>query len=102
MKKVTKAALNSLIKKNSGKLYINTTAKFDGMTDFLEFDPNKQFDLLEKTDSDAQYKYNLGYKGIWVTRTPGDNSYTHYEDDNFTGIEVYNCFRKFIVAIKRL
>jgi hypothetical protein len=94
MSKITKATLKSFIKKNKGKLYIKSIAEFDGMIDGMSYNRGNFNKAVETTED---LKETLGIKGIdvWGSR----NTFFNYRDDNFTGIEVYNCCTRFIVAI---
>lgn len=120
MKKITKSTFKSFIKKNEGKLYIQTKSDFDGMSDCVEFIPSNQrkFMPLQKhtaTDFDFVYgkergrtpeeveasilsnKNTLGYSGIWLVNSSRD-SFKAFDDGQFEGIEVYNCCGSFVIA----
>lgn len=120
MTKTTKTTFKSFIKKNAGNLFIQEISDFDGMSDMVEFTPSKQrkfVELKKKTLSEMDYriaeergtsrerlddctfnsKNTLGYIGIWLVDS-SSNWFTPYEDDQFQGIEVYNCCGSFIVA----
>lgn len=123
MKKITKATFKSFLKKNEGKLFIQTKASFDGMSDCVEYIPSKQcrFTPLQKAtvkDTDYQYaleqghsreeieayvfsnKYTLGYKGIWLVNNSGDY-FNAFDNGEFEGIEVDNCCGSYIIAIPK-
>lgn len=120
MAKITKSTFKSFLKKNEGKLFIQHESSFDGMSDMVEFVPSakrKFIPLEKKTLSDMDYRIaeergtsrerlddctfnspnTLGYNGVWLVDS-SRNWFKHYEDDQFQGIEVYNCCGSFIVA----
>lgn len=120
MSKITKTTFKSFIKKNEGKLLIQTKSAFDSMSDGIRFIPCNQRKFVEmKKDkpSETSYQYGaergitreeidsrcaenkntLGFCGIWVVNDSRD-SFDAYEDDKFKGIEVYNSCGNFIVA----
>lgn len=119
-KKITKTTFKSFIKKNAGKLFVQTKSYFDGMVDGCEYVPSKDrhFVPLEKDsvrESDYQYgleqgrtreeveehffnnKNTLGYKGIWLVNGSRDH-FNAFDDGEFEGIEVYNCCGSFVIA----
>lgn len=98
MPKITKATLKSFINKNRDKLFIREKSSYCGMIDGLEYS-NEGFKKAEQ--SERQEKYSLGVKGVWLVGG-SRNSFSSYNDENFSGIEVYNCCGSFIVAIKTL
>lgn len=120
MAKMTKSTFKSFLKKNEGKLFIQHESSFDGMSDMVEFVPSakrKFIPLEKKTLSDMDYRIaeergtsrerledctfnspnTLGYIGVWLVDS-SRNWFKPYEDDQFQGIEVYNCCGSFIVA----
>lgn len=121
--KITKATFKNFVKKNTDKLFIQYESSFDGMSDCVEFvsQKDRKFRLLKKkkpTEQDYIYgkergisreeienrmaskENTLGYHGIWLVGSSRDH-FSHYEDDNFIGIEVYNCCGSFIIAITK-
>lgn len=123
MKKITKTTFKSFLKKNAGNLFIQFVSDFDGQSDCVEFVPSKdrkfvplEWDKVE--DRDYQYgaeqgrtreeveqrffsnQNTLGYRGIWLVNHSRD-SFRPYEDEEFTGINVYNCCGQFNVAIRK-
>jgi hypothetical protein len=96
MKKITKATFKSFVNKNSD-LYLKERSSFSGMTDCVEplnggFEPVQiRNEYLDNT---------LGISGVWMVGHGGDR-FSTYEDDNFKGIEVYNCCGCFIVATRK-
>jgi hypothetical protein len=123
MKKITKATFKSFIKKNEGKLFVQNIAHFSSHSDMVEYLPSDErtFKKLEKiTISDMDYRIaerrgttrewlenytfnsenTLGYEGIYLVNHSRD-SFRDYEDDQFIGINVYNCCGNFTVAIQK-
>lgn len=96
-KKITLATLKSFLKKNEGKLFIKIESEFDGMTDSIN-SVKDSFTPLEINERNN--KNNLGFVGVWLVGNSRDYL-KYYENDNYSGIEVYNCCGCFIVAIKR-
>ena len=93
MKKATLATLKSFIKNNRPNLHVSVTSAFDGMYDCC-MPGAKRF--VPATDSDG-YKNTLGINGVWVVF--GGDCVKPFEQDGFTGFEVYNCCGSFKVAI---
>lgn len=123
MKKITKATFKSFIKKHEGNMFIQYISDFDGMTDCVEYTPANQrkfIPLQKDTIEENDYKYgesrgrtreeveaaffnnknSLGYKGIWLVNHSRD-SFRVYEDDQYEGINVYNCCGQFTIAIQK-
>lgn len=122
--KITKATFKSFIKKNSNNLYIQCVSSFDGMQDCVTHikSGDRVFKPLQKTTIDecrydnAKRDYDmsreqlqdrvfncentLGFVGIWLVGNSRDR-FTHYEDNHFIGIAVYNCCGSFIIAIPK-
>lgn len=96
-KKITLATLKSFVKKNSEGLFINVRSSFDGMTDCVQSVGNC-FTPASKTEGNLAY--TLGIKGAWLVGSSRDY-FTHFEDDTFVGIDVYNCCGRFILAVKK-
>lgn len=97
MSKITKATLKSFINKNRTELFVREKAAFCGMIDGLEYS-KEGFKKAEQ--SERQEKYSLGIKGVWLVGG-SRNFFSAYEEENFTGIEVYNCCGNFIIAIRK-
>lgn len=95
--KITLATVKSLINKNSENLYIKLESQFNGTTEGVE-SVKDFFTKVEKTESNV--KNTLGINGAWFVGSSRDY-FTAFENDNFTGVEVYNCCCSFILAIKR-
>lgn len=98
MKKITKATLKSFIKKNFDQLQIKVKSAFDGQTDGME-DIKENFKPIQKTD--RQLDYTLGIDRVWIVGYGSSNYFNIYEDNQFSGIEVSNCCRNFILAIRK-
>jgi hypothetical protein len=98
MTKTTIATLKSFIKKNQGKLYIKKKSSFDGMTDCVEAIEGSRFVPISATE--RQPSSTLGIQGVWIVGSSG-NLVDRYEDDQFVGLDVYNCCGTFIVAIEK-
>ena len=68
------------------------------MTDCIEFNKNSAFSKAKETTENLSY--TLGIAGTWFVGSSRDY-FSQYEDDQFTGIKVYNCCGSFILAIKK-
>jgi hypothetical protein len=97
MKKITLATVKSFIRKNPN-LYINCKSSFDGMVDCVMPNDNQGFEPIKPSDRNSSN--TLGIEGAWFVLGGGDRFYPH-EDDNFEGIEVYNCCGSFILATRK-
>lgn len=123
MKKITKTTFKSFLKKNAGNLFIQSVSDFDGMSDCVEYTPSnkRKFIRLERAtikENDYQYgkekgktreeieasffsnKNTLGYKGVWLVNDSRDY-FSKFDNDEFEGIEVYNCCGGFVIAIPK-
>ena len=98
MSKITKATFKSFIKNNKGNMMIRKDSDFDGMTDGIEYSKNPQFNAAEETGFHTTN--TIGVDGVWLVGSSRD-SFSHFEDENFTGIECYNCCGSFIIAIRK-
>lgn len=96
MKKVTLATIKSFIKKNHGKLFINSVSSFDGMVDCVVYDRDSTYSPVEYVEDIGN---NLGIKGVWFVLRGGDRFYP-VKNENFEGYEIYNCCGSFILATK--
>jgi hypothetical protein len=96
MSKITRATLKSFIKNNKN-LFINVRAAFNGQNDGLDWYRNK-FEPIEYENKFDDH--TLGIKGAWLVGQSRDY-FTAYNDDEFSGIEVYNCCGKFILAVQK-
>lgn len=97
-KRITSATIKSFIEKNRGNLYIKNESHFDGMTDGIAYNPKPFFH--KATETDTMSDYTLGVQGAWFVGSSRDH-FTPYEDDEFTGFEVYNSCGTFTLAIKK-
>lgn len=103
--KITKATVKSFVKKNFDNLYINVTSSFDGMIDGCR----SQHDGFTKVKSSVKLftvfssndcnEHTLGIAGAWFVGQSRDY-FRPYNENGFTGIEVYNCCGKFVLAVK--
>ena len=98
MSKTTIATLKRFIKKNKSNLFIKKKSSFDGMTDCVEAIQGAQF--VPVTATESQLDSTLGIRGVWIVSSSG-NMVERYENERFTGLEVYNCCGTFIVAIEK-
>jgi len=94
--KITKATFKSFLKKNEGKLFIKNRSDFDAMTDCVSYDDTARFIPVELTDKCPDH--DLGIRGLWLVGQSRDY-FTEYEDEQFKGIEVYNCCGTDIIAV---
>ena len=98
MAKITKATLKSFAKKNAANLHIMMKSNFDGMYDCVMETGEKSFHPVQRRE--GMEKHTLGISGLWLVGSAG-NSFYHYEDDKFVGIEVWNCCGSSIVAVPK-
>lgn len=96
-KKITLTTVKSFIKKNSENLFVKKESSFSGMSDMVETDINAEFKPATKTENNL--KCTLGIEGVWVTGNW--NLYNHFENEQFVGIEIYNCCGTSLIAIKK-
>lgn len=97
-KKITLATFKSFIKKNEENLLVNEVSSFDGMHDCVMSSEKVGFTKITKTESNV--KHTLGIVGLWLVGSSRDYFRT-YEDEKYTGIEVYNCCGSQIIAIAK-
>ena len=98
-KRITRATFKSFIEKNKGNLFICVKSKFNGMIDSVENikDLPRKCEYEDNTQA-HHFEYTLGIKGIWLVGDSRDY-FKKYEDDLYTGIDVWNCCGSFVVAI---
>lgn len=96
-KKITLATLKSFAKRNKENLYAKVETDFSGMTDCVE--PINGPFTKEALGEPGNY-WKLGVKGIYLVGRSNDY-FTFYEDDNYIGIEVYNCCGSSILTTKK-
>ncbi len=99
MQKITKSTLKSFIRRNKNNLLIKESGSFDGMIDGISWNKNSSFKNVKITDKDLNH--TLGIEDVWVIERAGANNFDRYEDENYIGIEVYNCCGKFTLAIEK-
>ncbi|MDD2475838.1 MAG: hypothetical protein PHI32_08000 [Dysgonamonadaceae bacterium] len=97
MKKITRATFKSFIRKAGDNLLIKVVSEFNGMVDGVE-QVEDSFDKATKTDSNV--KNTLGFVGIWLVGSSRDY-FTHFEDNNYIGIEYSNCCGSGIIAVEK-
>jgi len=97
-KKITLSTLKSFLRKNEGSLFLNVKSDFDGMIDGMRY-LNGGFRPAKKIDGPIDNN-NLGIRGLWVVGG-SRNLFTSYEDENFTGIKIWNCCQSSIIAVKK-
>jgi len=100
MKKVTMATVKSFIRKNRDQLLINCKSSFDGMVDCVMPTENNGFTKALEPDQGRNHENCLGIHGAWFVLGGGDRV-RPYEDEQFTGFEIYNCCGNFMLAIKK-
>lgn len=100
--KTTRATLKSFVNKNKNNLFIRVDSKFDGMTDAVEMQENRNFrPVTQDSDlSEHQQKYTLGINGLWLVGSSRDY-FEQYQDEQFTGIECSNACGNWVVAVKK-
>ncbi len=96
-KKITLATVKSFVKKNSENLYINLKRDFDAMIDGSR-QLNGGFEPAQKTEKNLAN--TLGLVKAWVVGDSRDY-FQHFENEEFTGIQVSNCCSTFILAVKK-
>ena len=97
-KKITLATFKSFIKKNAENLLVNEVSSFDGMHDCVMSSEKIGFTKITKTENNVNH--TLGIVGLWLVGSSRDYFRT-YEDEKYTGIEVYNCCGSQIIAIAK-
>lgn len=107
-KKITLATIKRFIEKNRAQLHISTRSRFDGMQDCVDSCRDQSFRPITAPNRDgkafAPSPYDrdntLGIAGAWFVFESRD-SFSLYEDRNFTGFEVYNCCGSFVLAVPK-
>lgn len=94
-KKITKATFKSFIKKNKEMLFISVESRFDGMSDMVE---QRKGGFKIATFDAGNNDSTLGINGAWLVGSSRD-WFTAYENEDFVGINVYNCCGSFTIAI---
>lgn len=93
--KTSKHTFNKVSKKEN--LFIKVNSAFSGMTDCCE-PLNGGFEMVEKIENNIQNTY--GINGAWLVGS-GRDYFEIYEDENFSGVYVYNCCGSFIIGTKK-
>lgn len=98
MTKITKATFKKFIRDNNETLHINCKSSFSGMDDcVMQLDGG--FRKAQPTDNHKEYTLGVD-SGLWLVGG-GRDYFAAYEDDKFTGIEVYNSCGTSIIAIPK-
>jgi len=100
-KKITLATLKSFVRKNRENLYVLETSRFSGMSDMVEYHDTPQWHPAQDDTRNCCLENSLGVLGVWCVRGSRDY-FKHFENENFIGINVYNCCGSFTVAIKKV
>ena len=95
--KITRTSLKSFIK-NNDNLFVKVKSDFDGMTDCVQYKDNAQFSPAIATDSNLEH--TLGITGLYLVGQSRDYI-TEYEDENYKGLEIYNCCVSKVIAVKK-
>lgn len=98
--KITLATIKSFINKNRANLYINCKTSFDGMTDCVMPTGDGNFEIAKTPKAESNHINKLGIQGAWFVLRGGD-CFIKYENEKFTGFEVYNSCGSFILAIPK-
>lgn len=95
-KKITRATAKSFVRKNRAMLFIKAKSSFSGMSDMVEYDSKASFKIAKHNESN--FNHTQGVVGLWLVGGNGDR-FNHFENDDFVGIEVYNCCGSCILAV---
>lgn len=102
-KKITLTTFKSFIKKNEKNLFVQTKSKFDGMIDGCNYFKNPPFEPVqwrEGTGLNMEFKSNFNIQSLYIV--PGSrNSFSPFENENYIGIDVYNCCGSWRVCIPK-
>lgn len=93
--KITRATLKSFIKNN--QVFIKVKSSFDGMTDCVQSVAD-EFRKVEGFNFDD--KNTFGISGLWLVDC-SNNLFQEWENDEYRGIEIYNCCGASIIATKK-
>lgn len=110
-KKITRATFASFVKKNRPNLFVFTASKFDAMQDMVDSTSEKGFKAATARtfwNSDEQAlvpckeddRNHFGLDGVWLVGGSG-NWFQAFENEEFKGINVYNCCGEFTIAVKK-
>jgi hypothetical protein len=97
-KKTTLATIKSFIRKNRPALLIKVRAKFDGMTDGLEW--NREAEFCPALATARHPEHSLGIHGAWFVLGGGDR-FTAFETETLIGYEIANCCGYFTIAVAK-
>jgi hypothetical protein len=94
-KRITLATVKAFIRKNAGKLLIEQTSDFDGMTDCVQRCEGGYSPVLK---SDMVCDNNMGIQGAWFVFGSRDY-FSEVKKDGLFGYEVCNCCGSFSLAV---
>ncbi len=103
-RRITLATLKSFARKNHENLLLKVRSRFNSSIDGSEtltggFEPIR--DAAPHYSNIGDYfAHTLGILGVWIVDA-GRNYCAPYEDENYKGIEVYNCCANFVLAVKK-
>jgi len=92
--KITLATLKAFLNKNSKNIFIKELSRFDGMVDCV-MNVKDDFSHVERREDTAEH--DLGFSGCWLVGSSRD-TISIYEDDIYTGFQVYNSCGSWIAA----
>jgi hypothetical protein len=104
--KITLATVKRFIKKHGAALQICKHSSFDGMTDGISMNPDRNFYPVKAPDfqgkpfraAPGQPDHYLGIAGAWFVFQSRDY-FRPYNEGGMVGIEVSNCCGRFILAV---
>jgi len=92
--KITLATFKAFLNKNSDNIFVKELSRFDGMVDCVM---NVKDDFSQVKRSENISEHDLGFSGCWLVGSSRD-SISVYEDDIYTGFQVYNSCGSWIAA----
>ncbi len=92
--RITLTTLKAFLNKHSDNIFIKELSRFDGMVDCVM--PTKDDFSQVKRKEDINER-DLGFSGCWLVGSSRD-SISVYEDDIYTGFQVYNSCGSWIAA----
>lgn len=92
--RITLATLKAFLNKHSDNIFIKELSRFDGMVDCVM--PTKD-DFSQVKRKEDITDHDLGFAGCWIVGSSRD-SISVYEDDIYTGFQVYNSCGSWIAA----
>lgn len=96
-KKITLSTLKSFAKRNKDELFCKELSSFDGMIDCVS---KVEMEWQKTTVNEKTGYYRTGIQGIYTVGGSRDY-FTLFENNNYIGIEVYNCCGNSILAVKK-